>query len=338
MGPAIGEARWGDAIAEAFVRLQRIITIFSIAFFDYKRCMKLIPTLRQLRYLVAVVDRRHFGQAAEACLVSQSTLSAAIQELEDLLGAPLLERTKRSVLPTPLGLEIAERGRALLKGAEDIADIAAAAREPMSGPLRLGMIPTIGPFIVPRAMPELRKRFPKLKLFLREDQTARLLSQLEHGEIDGALIALPYPIDTLEVATVARDRFCVLFPPNHRKAQAARVKASELALEELLLLEEGHCLRDHALAACSLESARRNEGFKGTSLHTLVQMVANGLGVTLLPQVALDAGILRGLKLPVLTLDADTPYRDIGLVWRRGSGQARTLAAVAGAFKEIWPA
>ncbi len=300
--------------------------------------MKLIPTLRQLRYLVAVVDRRHFGQAAEACLVSQSTLSAAIQELEDLLGAPLLERTKRSVLPTPLGLEIAERGRALLKGAEDIADIAAAAREPMSGPLRLGMIPTIGPFIVPRAMPELRKRFPKLKLFLREDQTARLLSQLEHGEIDGALIALPYPIDTLEVATVARDRFCVLFPPNHRKAQAARVKASELALEELLLLEEGHCLRDHALAACSLESARRNEGFKGTSLHTLVQMVANGLGVTLLPQVALDAGILRGLKLPVLTLDADTPYRDIGLVWRRGSGQARTLAAVAGAFKEIWPA
>ncbi len=299
--------------------------------------MKPIPSLRQLRYLIAVVDRRHFGQAAEACFVSQSTLSAAIQELEDLLGAPLLERTKRSVVPTPLGVEVANRARDLLKGAEDIADIAAAAREPMSGPLRLGMIPTIGPFVVPRAMPDLRRRFPKLKLFLREDQTARLLSQLAGGEIDGALIALPYPVDEFDLSVIARDRFSVLFPAQHARAGARRIRASELALEELLLLEEGHCLRDHVLSACSLESARRNEGFKGTSLHTLVQMVANGLGVTLLPQIAIDAGILRGLKLPVLGLDAETAYRDIGLVWRRGSGQAQTMKTIAAALRAAWP-
>jgi LysR family hydrogen peroxide-inducible transcriptional activator len=324
-------------IVARLIRLKRIISIFLIAFFDYTAHMKPIPSLRQLRYLIAVVDRRHFGQAAEACFVSQSTLSAAIQELEDLLGAPLLERTKRSVVPTPLGVEVANRARDLLKGAEDIADIAAAAREPMSGPLRLGMIPTIGPFVVPRAMPDLRRRFPKLKLFLREDQTARLLSQLAGGEIDGALIALPYPVDEFDLSVIARDRFSVLFPAQHARAGARRIRASELALEELLLLEEGHCLRDHVLSACSLESARRNEGFKGTSLHTLVQMVANGLGVTLLPQIAIDAGILRGLKLPVLGLDAETAYRDIGLVWRRGSGQAQTMKTIAAALRAAWP-
>jgi LysR family hydrogen peroxide-inducible transcriptional activator len=298
--------------------------------------MKLIPSLRQLRYLIAVVDLRHFGQAAEACFVSQSTLSAAIQELEELLGGQLLERTKRSVLPTQLGLEIAARARELIKGAEDITDVAAAAREPMSGPFRLGMIPTIGPFIVPRAMPELRKRFPKLKLFLREDQTARLLQQLGEGAIDAALIALPYSVDGFETAEVATDRFVAVLPPGHRLAQAKSIRASDLALEELLLLEDGHCLRDHALAACSLESARRNIAFQGTSLHTLVQMVASGLGVTLLPQVAVDSGLLRGLKLPVLELDTETPYRKIGLVWRPASGHSKTARNLAAALKDIW--
>lgn len=298
--------------------------------------MKPTPSLRQLRYLIAVVDLRHFGQAAEACHVSQSTLSAAIQELEDLLGGQLLERTKRSVLPTRLGTEIADRARDLLKGAEDIADVAAAAREPMSGPFRLGIIPTIGPFIVPRAMPELRKRFPKLKLFLREDQTARLLQQLGEGSIDAALIALPYAVGDFDSVEIATDRFVAVLPPGHRLAHAKSIRASDLALEELLLLEDGHCLRDHALSACSLESARRNIAFQGTSLHTLVQMVANGLGMTLLPQIALGAGLLRGLKLPVLELDTDAPYRKIGLVWRAGSGQSRTVRTLASALKDIW--
>lgn len=206
----------------------------------------------------------------------------------------------------------------------------------MSGPFRLGLIPTIGPFIVPRAMPDLRKRFPKLKLFLREDQTARLLQQLGDGVIDAALIALPYVVGDFETAEIATDRFVAVVSPGHRLAHAKRMRASDLALEELLLLEEGHCLRDHALSACSLESARRNIAFQGTSLHTLVQMVANGLGVTLLPQVAIDSGLLRGMKLPVLELDTDTPYRKIGLVWRSASGQTRTVKALAAALKDIW--
>ncbi|HYD70533.1 hydrogen peroxide-inducible genes activator [Azospirillum sp.] len=296
--------------------------------------MKPLPTLRQLRYLVAVVDRCHFSRAAEACLVSQSTLSAGIQELEDLLGAPLLERTKRSVMPTPLGREIAERARALLKGAEDLVDIARSAEDPMSGPLHLGVIPTIGPFMIPRVMPGLRAAFPQLKLYLREDQTARLLDRLDTGELDAALLALPYPSGDVESVDIFEDRFSVVCPPGHRFERLAAAHPADVAVEDLLLLEDGHCLREHALAACALEDSRRNTTFQGTSLHTLVQMVANGLGITLLPQMALDAGILRGLDLVVRPLVGERPYRRIGLVWRRTSGRKETFRRLAAALKE----
>lgn len=295
--------------------------------------MKPLPTLRQLRYLVAVVDRCHFGQAAEACLVSQSTLSAGIQELEDLLGTPLLERTRRSVLPTPLGREIAERARALLKDAEDLVDITRTAADPMAGPLHLGVIPTIGPFLIPRVMPVLRAAFPHLKLYLREDQTARLLARLNSGELDAALLALPYPAGDIESLDIAEDRFSFVCPPQHRLSAATTAHPIDVALENLLLLEDGHCLRDHALAACALESAPRNTTFQGTSLHTLVQMVANGLGVTLLPQMAVEAGILRGLDLVVRPLDGAHPYRRIALVWRRSSGRKETFRRLAATLK-----
>ena len=288
--------------------------------------MKPIPTLRQLRYLVAVVDRCHFGQAAAACTVSQSTLSASIQELEELLGAPLLERTKRSVVPTALGRNVADRARGLLKGAEDLMDAGLAARDPLSGPLHLGVIPTIGPFLLPRAMPRLRESFPKLQLYLREDQTARLLERLDSGELDAVLLALPYALGDLEVMDLGEDRFSIVYPAGH-------VPASSIADENLLLLEDGHCLRDQALAACELEGARRNAGFNGTSLHTLAQMVANGLGVTLMPQMALDAGILRGLDVTVRPLTGAVPHRRIGLVWRRSSARAETFRALGGALK-----
>src|SRR3954453_1567235 len=276
--------------------------------------MHALPTLRQLRYLVAVVERCHFGQAAEACAVSQSSLSAGIQELEDLLGAPLLERTKRSVVPTPLGREIAARARALLQGAAELVETAQAAREPMSGPLHLGVIPTIGPYLVPRAMPALRAAFPALKLYLREDQTARLLAQLQAGTLDAVLLALPFPMEEVETQEIARDRFWVVCPPGHQLCTMPAAQAGDLAMADLLLLEDGHCMREHALAACSLEG-RRNAAFQGTSLHTLVQMVANGLGVTLLPQMALEAGILRGLDLSALLLEGEAPFRRIGLAW-----------------------
>ncbi|WP_160123526.1 hydrogen peroxide-inducible genes activator [Rhodovarius lipocyclicus] len=301
--------------------------------------MKPIPTLRQLRYLVAVVERCHFGQAAEDCLVSQSTLSAGIQELEDLLGAPLLERTKRTVVPTPLGRDIAARAQALLKDVEDLVDLAQVAQNPMAGPVRLGVIPTIGPFLVPRLMPALRQAFPDLKLYLREDQTARLLALLDQGELDAAIMALPYPTGALETAEIVRDRFSVVCPPGHRLCSLPKARPADMAIEDLLLLEDGHCLREHALSACSLEGARRNTGFGGTSLHTLVQMVANGLGVTLLPQLAIDAGILRGLDLKVVPLAGDSPARSIGLVWRRSSGRKETFRRLAATLKaEMVPA
>ena len=303
--------------------------------------MKPLPTLRQLRYLVAAAERGHFGQAAEACLVSQSTLSAGIQELETLFGARLLERGRRNAVPTPLGREIVARAQVLLQGAEDMLDVARAARDPMTGPLQLGVIPTIGPFLLPRAMPVLRARFPRLQLYLREEQTARLISRLHAGELDAAILALPYPIEGLEESDIAGDRFFLVCPRGHRLAGADSVRPDDIALEDLLLLEDGHCLRDHALAACQLEGARRNASFQGTSLQTLVQMVANGLGVTLLPQLALDAGILRGLDLAVVPLADDAPPRRIGLVWRRTSGRRETFGrlaeALAGTFATDTP-
>ena len=288
--------------------------------------MKPVPTLRQLRYLEAVVERCHFGQAASACNVSQSTLSASIQELEGLLGAPLLERTKRSVVPTALGRLVAERARGLLKGAEDLVDLAHASRDPLSGPLHLGVIPTIGPFLLPRTLPTLRKAFPKLQLYLREDQTARLLDRLDSGELDAVLLALPYALGDLEVMDLGEDPFSIVQPAGHRPA-------ANIADENLLLLEDGHCLRDQALAACELEGARRNAGFNGTSLHTLAQMVANGLGVTLMPQMAIDAGILRGLDVTVRPLAGAVPHRRIGLVWRRSSARSETFRALGEALK-----
>ncbi|WP_374545176.1 hydrogen peroxide-inducible genes activator [Rhodoblastus sp.] len=283
--------------------------------------MKPLPTLRQLRFLVAVVERRHFGAAAEECLVSQSALSAAIQELEVLLGVKLLERTKRVVIPTAVGLDLADRARALLRAAEELVEAAQDARDPLSGSLQLGVIPTIGPFLVPRIMPALREAFPKLRIYLREEQSAPILARLESGQADAAIIALPYPCEGLETMDLASDRFFVVCPPEHRLAGRKKIRPQDMAADDLLLLEDGHCLREHALAACSLEGARRNSGFQGTSLHTLVQMAANGLGVTLAPEMAIRAGILRGLELVAVPLEDDSPPRTIALVWRLSSSR-----------------
>lgn len=268
--------------------------------------------------------------------MTQSTLSAGIQEMEDLLGVRLLERTRRSVAPTGIGKEIAERAREILRHVEDLTHVARAAQDPMSGPLVLGVIPTIGPFLVPRVMPGLREAFPKLKLYLHEEQTARLLKQLDTGEIDAAIIALPYSLNGLEIAEIGRDPFWVVCPSEHQLARAGVVSLRRIAAEDVLLLKEGHCMRDHALAACSLEGARRNTAFQGTSLYTLVQMVANGLGVTLLPQMALDTGILRGLPLSVLPFEGEAPFRQICLVWRRATGRKETFQNLANGLRRIW--
>ncbi|MCW2315436.1 LysR family hydrogen peroxide-inducible transcriptional activator [Rhodoblastus acidophilus] len=295
--------------------------------------MRNLPTLRQLRFLVAVVERRHFSAAAEDCLVSQSTLSAAIQELEDLLGVRLLERSKRKVIPTAIGLDLAARAKKLLRDAEELVEAAEAARDPLSGALHLGVIPTISPFLAPRIMPVLRAQFPELKVFLREEQSAPLLARLKNGQIDAAILALPYPCDEMETAEFASDPFHVVVPPRHRLANRVTIPPQEMANEDLLLLEDGHCLREHALAACSLEGARRNAGFQGTSLHTLVQMAANGLGVTLVPEMAVAAGILRGLELKAIPLSEAGAARKIALVWRPSSGRKILFRRLAAAFK-----
>jgi len=288
-----------------------------------------LPTIRQLQYLVAVAELNHFGQAAERCHVTQSTLSAGIAELENQLQAQLIERTKRRVRVTLLGEEIAEKARALLEMAADITEIARAAEAPLNGRFRMGVIPTIGPFVLPRILAKLRKAYPGLKLYLREGQTEALIDQLRRGELETALIALPYEIGDLESLPLGPDPLWAVLPKGHPLAMARAVSAGDLAGEELLLLEDGHCLRDHALAACRLSGRRSASGFHSTSLYTLVEMVANGLGVTFVPEIAITAGLLKGSVVEARPLTDDSPARELALVWRRSFRRENDLAALA---------
>ena len=248
--------------------------------------MIVLPSPQQLRYLTALAESRHFGRAAHACAVTQSTLSAGILTLERQLDAAILDRSAgKHVVFTSLGLELVERASTALAALEAVAEAAAAARTPMSGPLRLGVIPTIGPFLLPRLMPVLRQGFPRLRLYLREDTTARLVDRLLTNRLDMLLLALPCDCGNADASPVARDEFLVALPQGHRLAAQALVPVAALAEERLLLMEDGHCLRDQALAVCGLLAGDRDshDGFAATSLHTLVQMVSGGLGVTLLP-------------------------------------------------------
>lgn len=283
--------------------------------------MRPLPSLQQLRFLDALAEHRHFGRAASVCAVTQSTLSAGIQELEQRLGASLVERSRKQVLLTPLGEEIVARGRRLLREAEDIAELARGAAEPLSGPLRLGVIPTIGPYLVPAIMRDLPKAFPKLKLFLREEQTAPLLGKLDSGQLDLILLALPYEVGDAETFELGADPLFVAMPPDHRLGRAKRVAGEALGSENLLLMEDGHCLRSHSLQACHLAGPGHNEVFQGTSLRTVIQMAAGGLGLTLVPQMALGAELPADGSLIAKPLAADAPPRRIALAWRRSSAR-----------------
>lgn len=275
-----------------------------------------LPTIRQLQYLVAVIELCHFGKAAERCFVTQSTLSAGIQELETLLGAKLLERTKRKVIPTQLGVELLEKSQQLLGLAAEIVDIARSDNEPLSGRLRLGVIPTIGPFLLPQVLPGIRDRFPALKLHLLEDQTPRLLERLARGELDAAILALPYEIGNLESKIFWHEDFWVAFPENHKLGSGGSVTSKELPADELLLLEEGHCFRDHALSVCHMQELRYSASFQGTSLYTLIQMVAGGQGITFIPEMAIDSALMKLSNIRFRSLSEQGPHRQIGLVWR----------------------
>ena len=281
-----------------------------------------LPTLRQLQYLIAVAEDGHFGRAAERCFVTQSTLSAGIQELESILGITVIERTKRRVAVTPLGLELVARARRVLAEVEDMTVTAKASTRPLTGLLRLGAIPTIGPYVLPKVLPPLRASYPELRLFLREDRTARLVDQLVGGELDAALIALPYDAPDLDHMVLADDPFWLAVPRGHPLAGTEGAVAPDvLDSDDLLLLEDGHCLRDHVLSACRRQSAPGRAGaFQATSLYTLVELVAGGFGTTLLPGVALQSDHVKAADVGLRPL-AGGVGRQIALVWRRNSAR-----------------
>jgi LysR family hydrogen peroxide-inducible transcriptional activator len=288
-----------------------------------------LPSLRHLRHLTALADHRHFGRAAEACHVTQSTLSASIKELEGLLETTLVDRSKRRVVLTPIGMETAERSRRIVKEAEQLVEATRASREPLTGTVRLGTIPTIGPFLLPRVLPSLREAYGSLKLYLVEDLTDRLIESLHRGELDVVLLALPYDCGPVETVILLEDPFVVGLLRQHPLTKESRISPQRLWHEDLLLLKDGHCLRDHALAACHLADRRVTEGFEATSLLTLVQMVDNGLGTTLLPMLAVDAGLLTGTNLITRPLSPDDQARKIGLIWRQGTGRRNEFHLLA---------
>jgi LysR family hydrogen peroxide-inducible transcriptional activator len=293
----------------------------------------MLPTLRQLQYLKLLAEHRSFSRAAEAAHVTQPTLSVGVQELEKILGAPVVDRGRAGVILTAAGEEAVARAEAILAQAEDLVQAARGASQPLVGRFRLGVIPTIAPFLLPRALPILRQRFPKLRLFLREDLTGRLIAGLKSGALDAALIALPYDTTGLDCAEVKDDELLAAFPANHPLCAERRISAERLEAEDLILLEDGHCLREHALAVCSLTPARpRDEAaFAATSLPTLVQMVGSGLGVSFLPAMAVEAGLADAAAVAVRPLAADNTARQIVVAWRAGSSRAaegRLLAEV----------
>jgi LysR family hydrogen peroxide-inducible transcriptional activator len=288
-----------------------------------------LPTLRQLRHLVALADHGHFGRAASAAAVTQSTLSASIKELEAGLEAALVDRTRRRVVLTPLGRQTVERARRILADTEALTLATRAERGPLTGTLRMGVIPTIGPYLLPAVLPGLRHRYRGLRLYLVEDLTPRLLEQLHSGQLDVVLLALPYDCGTVESAVLFDDRFLLALPPDHPLAKERRIDPERLRSEEVLLLRDGHCLREHALSVCNLADRRRTEAFEATSLLTLVQMVDNGIGITPLPQLAIDAGVLRGTSLVTRPLAAEEPGREVAMVWRRGTGRRQEFLLLA---------
>lgn len=277
----------------------------------------MIPSIKQLKYLCAVAEHRHFSKAAEACHVTQSTLSAAVQELESQLGVVIFERSKKNVLITPLGEKLLIQARIILGDVEDFVSLAKSHDELLSGEIRLGVIPTIAPFLLPHLLSDLRKRYQKLKLFLKEDLSQHLVQQLQQGDLDLIILAFPYALPEMDTLPLFKDEFLLCLPPGHALEKSKLVKQQHLRGEKLLLLEEGHCLRDHALEACKLESADTDLVYQGTSLHTLVQMVANGLGVTLLPAMSVEADVLGETHLMLKHFSNENVSREIGMAWRK---------------------
>ena len=293
-----------------------------------------LPTIKQLQYLVSLREHGHFGKAADACYVTQSTLSAGLRELETSLGITLVERTRRVVRFTALGEKIADKAVGVLRNAEELAAIARAEGQPLHGELRLGVIPTIAPFLLPTMLPRLRSEWASLKLYLREDTSQAACEALHRGQLDCVLLALPFNCGEVDCAPLFDDPLFVAYPRGEAPAEAI-VEVGSIDEKRVLLLEDGHCLKDHALSACNRPELRAHATMMGTSLHTLVQMVDNGLGVTFVPGMAINAGILDGTAIDARALKSDNGFRSIALIWRKSSPREREFRMLASTLSRI---
>ena len=303
-----------------------------------------LPSAQQLRYLITLSELRHFGRAAAACAVTQSTLSAGIMALERQLDAPLLDRTVgKKVVFTPLGHEIALKARQALAALEAVTQLAAAARTPLTGPLRVGIIPTIGPFLIPQLVRNLREHFPRLLLSITEDTTEHLLEKLSLGQLDILVLAMPCLCDGTETHPLWQDPFRVIMPPDHPFSALSAVPASQLSEHSMIMMEDGHCLRDQTLAICRQSPSRSgSEGesdstFTAMSLHSMAEMVELGLGIAIMPELAIHAGILHGRNLVARPLTSDLARRTIGLAWRPRSPRAADFQTLAATFAALAP-
>jgi len=293
--------------------------------------------LKDLKYLVALADTGHFGRAAERTFVSQPTLSTQLKKLEDYLGVTLIERQPKNVQLTEVGKEIVARARRMLLEEEEIIELARNNTDPLAGKLKIGLIPTIGPYLLPRVMQRIRKALPQLGLMLYEHQTEPLLKRLRDGEIDLGIMALPVAQEGLESRKLYEEAFTVALPNDHPLALKSAVRVGDLKGQTLLLLEDGHCLRDQALEVCSRVEVREAEDFRATSLETLRQMVVAGLGLTLLPELAVDSpfGSQRGLT--VREFAKPVPSRTVGAVWRKSSTRVAAISALCAVLEHAVP-
>jgi LysR family hydrogen peroxide-inducible transcriptional activator len=279
-----------------------------------------LPSTKQLQYFVALADLGHFGRAADASFVSQSAFSNAIKELENNLQTQLVDRTKRQVTITAAGQEIATQARLVLRDIEQLVEMAGEGRQPLTGDLRMGVIPTIAPFLLPHVLPKLRRQYTKLRLYLVEDQTQRIVERLMDGELDVILLALPWEMRGVDTEVLFNDRFCLASRKGTDRVDPENYRFDRLDANSILLLEDGHCLRDHALAACRIKNTQKVQPFAASSLLTLIEMVGADMGITFLPEMAVGSALLRNTQVELHPL-SERSYRKIGLGWRKGSNR-----------------
>lgn len=296
--------------------------------------MQTLPSTRQLQYFLALEEHGHFGRAADACAVSQSAFSHAIRELESSLGVQLVDRTRRAVTITATGREVAAQARTCVREIEALLELTRSRGAPLSGPLMLGAIPTIAPFLLPRLLPELRREHPELEIFLREDKTSAVYDELMEGKLDLLLVALPWPMRNTEQLVLFRDRFHLACSNATRLIDPERFPAGRLPENSVLLLDDGHCLREHALSACKVANLESINQFSASSVLTLLEMIEADLGISFLPEMALAAGALKGRRIETRPMP-DNSYRDIGLAWRKGSRRGEEFRAIGEIIRSL---